>query len=305
MTGNTEKRAWAALEFEVPADQEDMACWLLIKMGSKGCDVKPASPGNVLVHASFEEPSIADDKLMSIKQALDEYGLAGCLKSLKLRTVEEEDWLELWKEGFEPFHVGNIFLISPPWHVEDLKDSDLAGRNLVVIEPGMAFGTGLHPTTRYCLEAFERFYEGGDIADVGTGSGILAISAALTNPQGSITAVDVDAQALKTARENIELNRVKERIKLVQGSTDELANLGYDLIFSNLTAEDIVALIIDYLRILRPGGRIICAGILKEKQSLVESAIETYPLKVIESRPGDEWVGLTMERIPVSFGRAG
>lgn len=298
----TEKRNWLQLEFEVDAEQEDLASWLMINNGSTGCEIVPLENNRVLLKANYEEEKANDQHIGNVKALLEEYGLAPCLKTLRIQTIAEEDWLAKWKEGFKPFNIGTMFLVSPPWLLDELTEEQLHDRHLLLIEPGMAFGTGLHATTRYCLEAMEHFAVPDDVLDVGTGSGILAIGAAKLNPSAVIVAVDTDSESIRVATENLVLNNVKN-VRLIQGSTEVLDNLSFDLILSNLTCEDNIALMIDYLRLLRPAGRIICAGILLEKLSMLEKAIETYPLKVVDKQLEEKWAGITLQRIPVSLGR--
>ncbi|MBX9771080.1 MAG: 50S ribosomal protein L11 methyltransferase [Candidatus Obscuribacterales bacterium] len=299
---NTDKRNWLQFEFEVDAEQEDLASWLMIQNGSTGCEIAPVDKTRVLVKANFEEEKATEEHIGNVKALLEEYGLAPCLKTLRVKTIADEDWLAKWKEGYKPFNIGSMFLVCPPWLKDELTAEQLHERHLVLIEPGMAFGTGLHATTRYCMEAMEHFAVPDDVLDVGTGSGILAIAAGKLNPSAKIIAVDTDPESIRVATENLELNNTKN-VKLVQGSTEVLDNQTFDLILSNLTCEDNVALMIDYLRLLRPAGRIICAGILVEKLNRLEDAIATYPLKVVDKQLDDKWAGITLERIPVTIGR--
>ncbi len=299
---NTDKRNWLQLEFEVDAEQEDLASWLMIQNGSTGCEIAPVDKARVLVKANFDEEKATEEHIGNVKALLEEYGLAPCLKTLRVKTIADEDWLSKWKEGFKPFNIGSMFLVCPPWLKDELTAEQLHERHLVLIEPGMAFGTGLHATTRYCMEAMEHFAVPDDVLDVGTGSGILAIAAGKLNPSAKIIAVDTDPESIRVATENLELNNTKN-VKLVQGSTEVLDNQTFDLILSNLTCEDNVALMIDYLRLLRPAGRIICAGILVEKLNRLEDAIATYPLKVVDKQLDDKWAGITLQRIPVTIGR--
>lgn len=303
MTANEEsKRSWISLEFVTLAINEDLASWLMMQCGAKGCQVSPEGDAEIKLSCTFEPQDLNDKQLEDLKSSLEMYGLAACLKTLMLRKIPEEDWLAEWKKGFQPFAVGERFLICPPWLVEDLDQKLLetadGQRHLILIEPGMAFGTGLHATTQYCLRALEKLTDVESFADVGTGSGILAIAAAKLNPDASIVAVDTDPAAIRVAQENLDLNEVSN-VELVEGSTEVLDAQAFDCILSNLTAEDNQALMIDYLRLLRPGGTIICAGILAEKLKLIEKAIETYPLVIAETEPEGMWVGVKLERVAV------
>jgi len=294
---------WLQLEFEVDAEQEDLASWLMIRNGSTGCEVLSLENSRILIKANFDEGKASEEHIGNVKALLEEYGLAPCLKTLRIQTIADQDWLAKWKEGFKPFTIGSMFLVCPPWLKDELTEEQLHDRHLLLIEPGMAFGTGLHATTRYCLEAMEHFAVPDDVVDVGTGSGILAIGAAKLNPSAKIVAVDTDSESIRVATENLLLNEVQS-VRLIQGSTEILDNLNFDLILSNLTCEDNIALMVDYLRLLRPSGRIICAGILVEKLSKLEEAIASYPLKIVDKQLEEKWAGITLERIPVSLRRS-
>ncbi len=296
-----EKRVWAAVEFEVDADKEDLAGWLPIFCGATGCQLTPLADARVLVHATFEKSQLAEHDVERLRTSLEEYGLAPALHTLRFKTIEEEDWLAEWKKGFEPFPSGEQLLVCPPWCRNELTPDQIGARKLLLLEPGMAFGTGLHATTRYCLRALQRFPIGEDVLDVGTGSGILAIACALLYPGARVLGVDVDPVAVHVAQENIELNEMAAQVELRQGSTEELDDQAYDCILSNLTCEDIVALLLEYLRLLRPEGTVICAGILKEKLPLLERALESYPLSIIDREIDDTWAGVTLSRIPVTI----
>ena len=300
-TNRHDKRTWAAAEFEVDAKQEELAGWLAIYCGATGCELTPIENERVLVHATFDKPELADHDVARLRTSLEEYGLASSLPTFRLKTIQEEDWLTEWKKGFEPFSIGDRLLVCPPWCRQELRDEQIGDRHVLLLEPGMAFGTGLHATTRYCLGALERFSVGDDVLDVGTGSGILAIATALLYPQARIVAVDVDPVALKVARENIDLNGTAAQTELRVGSTEELDDQAFDCILSNLTCEDILALLLEYLRLLRPDGIIVGAGILKEKLPLLESALESYPLSIVDREIDETWAGVTLSRIPVTI----
>jgi ribosomal protein L11 methyltransferase len=292
-------RSWAAVEFAVGAQQEDLAGWLAIHCGATGCQLTPLDGSQVLVHATFDRASLAEINVARLQEALEEYGLAAALKSLRVKIIQEEDWLAEWKKGFEPFPVGDSLVVCPPWGRDGLRADEAGARRLLVLEPGMAFGTGLHATTRYCLRMLERFAPGEDVVDVGTGSGILAVAAALLYPACRVTAIDIDPVALDVARANIRLSAVESRIELLEGSTEVLGDQAFDCILSNLTCEDIVALLQEYLRLLRPDGIVVCAGILAEKLPMLERAIEPYPLSIVDRELDGTWAGVVMRRMPV------
>lgn len=290
--------SWTAVKFELNPEQEDLAAWLLIKCGAHGCETKPANSGRITLTACFEKTAITEEQLGNIKASLEEYGLADCLNSFCIEVLKDEDWLTRWKEGFEPFTVGNKFLICPAWLKDEFTSDDSDKRIVIYIEPGLAFGTGLHATTQFCLRAIESHDLGANILDVGTGSGILAIACAkLTQCKAAIYGIDINEMALQSASTNCQLNNVTNDIRLLPGSVEAVANERFDTILSNLTCEDIVALLPDYLGMLTAEGIIIASGILKEKLPMLESALLQYPFEITALETADKiWAGAVLNK---------
>src|SRR4029078_7363231 len=179
------------------------------------------------------------------------------VRDMNLREVADSDWLEEWKQNWQPVEIGR-FIIAPPWsNLDDVHD-----RLIIRIEPGMAFGTGTHETTRLCLQAIEKHFTGGSFLDVGTGTGILAIAAAKLFPEAHIEACDTDEMAVAIARENAAANGVLDQIDFRPGSVEE-SRASADLVCANLTA-DVITQILPSLVGLTC-GQLILSGIL-EKQ---------------------------------------
>lgn len=292
------KRKWATVEFETSPEHEDMASWLMIQCGSTGCEIIEVDPdANIVVRATFDEIELSEELLVKIQTSLEEYGLGESLKSLRHKSVEEEDWLVRWKEGLKPFEVGNQFMVCPPWLLDKLTPEEIGVRKVLVLEPGMAFGTGLHTTTQYCLTAFEMQPHPQRILDVGTGSGILAIAAALqTGPKAVIIGVDIDPVAIENASKNLDLNKVQKRVELITGGIEAVSRKDFDVIFSNLTCEDIISLLPDYERLLAPGGFVICAGILKEKLPMLAKELKKRKWVVRDEKIQGMWAGIVIAR---------
>ncbi len=291
----TEKqKSWAAVEFEVDATNEDLASWLIVQCGASGCEIRPGEDNRVLIHAVFDCEKLPPEELSRIRSSFEEYKLGECLRTFKVQQVEHEDWLARWKEGFEPFRVGTRFLVCPSWMHDELTPELTEGRVVILIEPGMAFGTGLHATTQFCLRALESYPPKSSVLDVGTGSGILAIACAHITPNVRIVALDIDPVAIETAQEDLHLNNVDGRIELIVGSTENVKGQTFDLILSNLTCEDIVALLPDYMKLLEPDGHILCAGILKEKLPLLEAAVAKHKMTMIQVEHTGQWVGVVL-----------
>lgn len=289
------KKVWATAEFEAAADQEDIASWLMIQCGANGCQVTELDDDKVRIVASFEREKFTESDLKNMRASFEEYYLGEALQTLKIVAVEEQDWLTKWKEGFHPFDSGAKLQICPAWWM-DRRDELNAERVPLFIDPGMAFGTGLHATTRYCLSALEQCKKGGEVVDVGSGSGILAIAVALLDKDAKIIAIEIDPVAVENAEKNMGLNKVTDRIKMLTGEMDLVGGKEFDTILSNLTCEDNMALLPDYVKLLKSDGKIICAGILLEKLERIIPVIESTGLKIVDQDLSGGWAGITLQR---------
>ncbi len=217
-----------------------------------------------------------------------------------LSAVNTEDWSSSWKVHFKPLRVGKHLLIVPTWE----NATQLPGDLVIRIDPGMAFGTGGHETTRLCLEMLESVMEGGplmtvpSLLDLGTGSGILAMAANLLGV-GRILALDIDPDAVEVARENILLN---EMSNLVECGTTPLESLTecFDIILANILAEELVRLAPNLTDRLNPGGSLILSGILAEKEQLVRQGFDFQPLKYCRTACDGEWVAMLYRNEAVS-----
>src|SRR5215213_4708845 len=201
---------WYALDVTIAGRAREAAEYALMEAGALGTEGGVGGVGDAheVVTAYFESPPEVERVRGALADALRVYGLAPSdVRELRFREVEGRDWLAEWKSGWRPVYVGR-FVVAPPW--SEVKES---GDHLVIrVEPGMAFGTGTHETTRLCLAAIEKHFRGGSFLDVGTGTGILSIAAAKLFPDARITACDTDSEAVEIARENAQLNDVAERI---------------------------------------------------------------------------------------------
>src|SRR5688500_14389430 len=196
---------WYALDVEIEPAAGEAVAYALMEAGAGGTS---SSTDSTKVTGYFEGVPNRERVRAELFEALRIYSLpSSSVRDMNLREVENRDWLEEWKKNWQPVEVGR-FVIAPPWsNVEDAP-----GRIVIRIEPGMAFGTGTHETTRLCLAAIEKHFAGGSFLDVGTGTGILAIAAAKMFPDARIEACDTDADAIAIAVENARLNVVAEEI---------------------------------------------------------------------------------------------
>lgn len=230
-----------------------------------------------------------------IEQGLRYLALIQPIPEPKYETIQEQNWMEAWKQHYKPLVVGERLLILPAW-----MQIETGGRIPVRIEPGMAFGTGVHPTTQLGLQLLERYVRSGDsVIDVGCGSGILAITAAGLGA-ASVTAVDTDAQALGNARHNAQLNRVV--IEIGVGSVGELlaGQFGLrqaDVVVANILAPVLIRLLdVGLAKLMKPDAVLLLSGILVEQAAEMRGAINKYELDVVsEERMGD-WIAYALAR---------
>jgi ribosomal protein L11 methyltransferase len=240
---------------------------------------------------------VADDQLRAkkrhVEEALWHLGQIWPIPEPIFRPVAEADWAEAWKEQLRVLHVGQRIVIRPSW-----LDYTPAPEDIVIdLDPGMAFGTGLHPTTQLCLEALEKLTQPGTkVLDIGTGSGILAIAAAKLGA-ATVTAVDNDPMAVKTARENAAANGVPGIVNVARGSLEDVAGR-YDLVVVNILARIIADMLRGGLESrMRPGGKIVTAGIIIDQETQVIKALEQGDFALSERQQRGDWVCLVAERI--------
>lgn len=245
-----------------------------------------------------------EDVKAGLQEAQELFGIAPV--SFEEDSVDTQDWNRKWKEYFKPFNVGNIW-IKPTW--EEIP-ADQTAQTVIEIDPGMAFGTGMHETTRLCLKGLQTYLKPQDrVLDLGTGSGILGI-AALKSGASSVTAVDIDEQAVKVAQENFELNvgpsgegtvsyeLAAGNILKDQQLQETLAQEPYDVVFANILADVIIPLTGIAARFLKPGGILITSGILDVKENDVLKAVTpSSQLEVVQTDADGEWRSVIMRRI--------
>jgi ribosomal protein L11 methyltransferase len=238
----------------------------------------------------------ADDQLQATKRRIEEalwhLGQIRPIPAPTFRPVAEEDWAEAWKERLDVLRIGQHIVIRPSWREYAPEPKDV----VIQLDPGMAFGTGLHPTTQMCLVALEELTRPeATVLDLGTGSGILAIAAARLGA-GRVLAVDNDPIAVKTARGNVVTNGVQEAVSVVCGSLADVPGR-YHLVVVNILAKVNVEMMQEGLaNRVRPGGRLITAGIIADQEPEVVAALEQKRLALVERRQTGDWVCLVAEQ---------
>jgi ribosomal protein L11 methyltransferase len=255
---------------------------------------EPATPADEVRVAAYlpDEPD-SDAAREAIARGLWLLGLLYPIAPLTERRLSEQDWATAWREHFHVLRVGQRLIIQPTWRTYEPQPGEL----VVLLDPGLAFGTGLHPSTQLCLLALERLvWPGARVLDLGTGSGILALAAARLGAQ-HVLALDVDPQAIDAATANVALNQLEERIIVRQGtlpSDDE----PFDLIVANIVARVIADLAPHLARALRPGGTLIASGIIAERADDVCAALRAAGLRVTEQATRAPWVALVAHHDP-------
>lgn len=278
-------RVWYALDVTLETAADEAVEYALMESGALGTESSSLSRDLIQVIAYFDVTPDRTRVREALADALRIYELhSSSLHEMQLREVEDRDWLGEWKKNWQPAVIGR-FIIAPPW-----SDVKLEADQIVIrIEPGMAFGTGTHETTRLCLSAIEKYFDGQSFLDVGTGTGILAIAAARLSATAHIEAFDTDANAIAIACENARLNNVPDRIDFQIGTTDETTTSA-ELVCANLTADVIVSLVPQL--IAATSGRLVLSGILQEQVEMVEECLGANGITEFEIEAAGEWVAI-------------
>ena len=247
-----------------------------------------AMPEDVQIKAWFsaEEAGRVTDTLrleLERLRAEDADGAFGAL-TLSSGSIREEDWANEWKRYFKPFRVGRHLVVKPTWERWDAAPDDL----IIEIDPGMAFGTGTHETTALCIELIEAYYQQGRLLDIGTGSGILAIAAALLGAK-DVYAIDIDEDAVRVARENVEKNGFSKAITVEKGDLLKGVRGTYDFAVANILAPVICMLAAPLRKYLTPNGIFVCSGIIREKRDDVFAALTEAGYEILDERSRGDW----------------
>lgn len=208
--------------------------------------------------------------------------------TLDNNQVDEQDWAECWKKFYKPFRAGRTLVVKPTWE----HYAPQPGDKIIQMDPGMAFGAGTHETTGLCLSLLEEYMQPGmHVMDVGTGSGILAIGAALLGAS-DVLAIDIDPVAVKVAKENVIQNGLESGIRVMEGDLVKDVHETFDLCLANILADVICFLSVPLRTKIRPGGTFICSGIIKDREQDVLDALRTAGYTVIEKQYRGEWVAI-------------
>lgn len=211
--------------------------------------------------------------------------------SVGAKKIINQDWSKKWKEHWKPMHASEHVIICPTWEECTIKKGEI----LINLDPGSAFGTGTHATTQLCIRAIEKYMEkDSDVADIGTGSGILAITAIKCGAAKAI-GIDNDPLVIEVAVENAKVNHVLEKINFSHATVDEIGET-FDFVAANILHNVLAEIMGDLKKLLRPHAHMVLSGILNEKQQVVLDAIEKHSLCVVEKIELENWVAFVVAR---------
>lgn len=239
------------------------------------------------VRAFLLKDETLEEKRRAIERAVWALGMVRPVGELETRELAEQDYANEWKKFYQVLHVGARTVIKPSWLEYEARENEI----VIELDPGMAFGTGLHPTTRLCLAMLEKYVTSGcEMLDVGTGSGILAIGAVKLGAK-FVDARDIDPIAVETAQKNVATSGLAKSIHVARASVMVEANpQTFDLVTANIFADTIAELAPALLQHLKRAGVFIGSGILVERAYLVENAMREQKMKCIATAQEDDWL---------------
>ncbi|MBB4825770.1 ribosomal protein L11 methyltransferase [Sporosarcina luteola] len=246
----------------------------------------------VIVKAYLPVNSFLIETVGEIKESIEglrQFGIDTGNNTIQTNEVDEEDWATAWKKYYYPVKISNRFTIVPTWEEYEPVETD---ELIIELDPGMAFGTGTHPTTVLCLQALEKYVaEGSKVVDVGTGSGVLAIGAAMLGAS-HVHALDLDEVAVQAAKENIELNHATNVVEVAHGNLLDTVKEPADVIVANILAEVILTFTADAYSLLPNNGLFIVSGIIAQKRDLVRDDLVEKGFEIVETVLMEDWVAI-------------
>jgi len=274
---------------------------VMTEQGVKYNDAEDAGTptGPITVRAYLEVNEQLEETRQKLEESLFYLGMIRPLPAPSYKQIADQNWMEAWKQYYKPILIGQRLLILPAW-----MESPEPNRVAIKIDPGMAFGTGTHPTTQLCLELMENAFVKGQtskVIDVGCGSGILSIAAWKLGAK-EVLGVDIDEESVKNSRENADTNGVGEELILGVGSVQEILDGKFKFTKAPLVVANILAPVIVRLfdagmaDLIEENGAIILSGILFEQEQSVVEAGQAHGLRMIERRQMGDWVALAMSR---------
>jgi ribosomal protein L11 methyltransferase len=286
--------SWIKIEARFDQTPQDWAPYIEI-FRDHGCENTLQEDNPPSLWAAVVDVSGSDKVVSAIRAAM----LAEGVKSVEDSILPEENWEENWKRHFKPRRVGKSIFVRPTWESVDIP----AGAVEIVLDPGQAFGTGDHPTTRMCLELIEEFVRPGDaVADIGCGSGILSVGARKLGA-GRVLATDIDPLSVEVAKENAQLNGVEFEAVVSTGASSLPSSrwptpdsTQYDVVVSNIISATLIAIARDVSPVVRPGGHWIVSGIILANWEDVRAAAESAGFRLVRELEEGDWVGAALAK---------
>ena len=282
--------SWKELSISVPHEFVEPVSYLFSRYG-KGLSTEPEGAGRVMLRTYLE--SASRERLARIEVGVRLVSSVGELGELVIRDLDDgEDWQNSWKRHYAALPVGHRLIIKPSW--VELEAGAADGRTVIELDPGIAFGTGYHPTTYTCMEALEELTQPGmKVLDLGCGSGILTITA-LKLGAASAVALDIDGQAVSAARRNFRRLRLQDRITLAKGSVPHPAAAAgtMDLAVANISARGVADRAPFVAQALRPGGMLVASGLLASQRPEVDDAVLALGFAPELEWPREDWLTL-------------
>ena len=299
--------SWLEVSIQVTKEQAEAVAEILGRFTPEGVVVERLAKDSISEEQSFESTvrvfgylfadANLEDKKKRFEEALFYLSRIQSLPRPQYKRIHDKNWMSAWKDQYKPLKIGNRLAILPAWAKNPYSE-----RIPIRINPGMAFGTGTHPTTQLCLELMEtRVLPGLDVIDVGCGSGILSIAAVLLGANHAYGA-DVSPAAVKSSLENAAINKTESSLTFIQGSVDEITLGAFDIIEAPLVIVNILATIIMRLfdenlaNLTAPGGVLILSGILEPQSEQVLQKAQQFGFRLLEKREIEDWVALCLQK---------
>jgi len=288
-------------ESDEPVIAGDLISNVFYELGTHGvCTEEPDAWPNEPADKSFradKDYAISgyfsmDDQMESRRTLLEEYLTRlehenNIVSKIVYRKIQEEDWSESWKKYFSPTKITDRIVVKPTWH----EYAPIKGETIIEVDPGMAFGTGTHPTTSLCVSMIEKYICPGDtFLDIGSGSGILMIAAAKLGAK-KVWGIDNDETAVSIAADNLRLNNIEDAdFNVTKGDLATGVTRNFNIITANILSEVIIVLLDSIKDVMKKGGVLICSGIIEKNAGIVLDKMNRIGLETVEMRSKDEWV---------------
>lgn len=304
-----DKASWIEVSLLVTPEQAEAVAEVLGRFTREGVVIEQATRQDVTqeensledqvrVYGYFFADHTVEERKQHLEEALWHLGQIQSLPPVQYRQIMDENWMTAWKDQYKPLQVGQRLMIIPAW-----IEKDFPGRLPIRINPGMAFGTGTHPTTRLCLELIEKYLQPGQtMFDIGCGSGILTIAASRLGAE-KVIAVDISSASVQSTQENCKLNQVDTQVEVGQGSSDLIMAGHFGLLQAPLVAANILASVItDLLEdgladLVETNGLLILSGILDHQVDAILNKARDYGLSLLEKQGIEDWVALCFKKV--------